>query len=1021
VWATVILLVSLTALVVVGASPPDSAHHSVAQGPTPEVITSSTAWNGVNYSATCSGCLPPDAQLASGAGYVVEAVNASYEVWTTGGTFVASSALSVLFGTGTDPLTDPQLRFDPTALRWFASIDDLHNDQIYYGASVTSDPTGSWNIQHFNIAGGDLPLRSTLGVDALNLVVATNLFSRATGAFLGSQVWVANKTQLMSGGGVATTNFAANPSYQALYPAEAQTPSATMYLVSDGTGGGTSFDLLTLTGSPPGATTLSSGVTFPISTTAPPNAAQAGSAKLVSVGDGRVESAIWRAGTLWAAATDGCVPSNDTILRSCLHLWELTTAASTMVQNFVWSTGPGTYDFYPALATDPSGELTIVFGESSASTDPGVFVTGQTSADALGSLEPAVLLKAGTGPDAPGSYCAGAVCPFGGYFGAAFEPFSGDRFWVVGEYIGSNSSTVFWHTWVASVVNVLTYAVNFTESGLPIGTPWSVTLNGNTSSSDTSKVVFLEPAGNYTYSVLNPISGTPGTRFVAAPTGGSFELTDQNVSVTIEFTKQYRLTTGAVPSDGGSIDPGSSWVNAASSVSLRALANSNFAFRSWEGNGSGSYNGSANPSELVMGGPIFENASFVNSTTYSVTFIESGLPSGTLWNVTLNGLPSISETANVSFNVTNGSYTYVVQTPIHGAAGVDYAAFLAEGTFVVRGMYRTIPVPYTTEYLLTTSSAPVGAGSDSPATGWFAAGSLVNVSAVPAAGYAFLSWTGSGPGNYSGGNDPGVVTMNGPILESADFQPISHPSFEVRFGVVASGAGNITFNGQVFTNNQTILVPPGTYALSQAPSVGWEFAQWAVAGGVTLGRGVVNVTGAGWINASYAALHLVSIVTAPAACGSVSVAGNAYADGASVALVNGTYPITASACGNFSMVSIAGTGGAHVSGNRLNVSGAGTVVATFVSHPAAGASPTGINTSIPLWALLLVAGLAVALLLLFLFGRSRRPRQPLVPAGISPGAANVSGETSARSPPPESVPEWDEGAGSTSQPPAGIN
>ncbi len=56
--------------------------------------------------------------------------------------------------------------------------------------------------------------------------------------------------------------------------------------------------------------------------------------------------------------------------------------------------------------------------------------------------------------------------------------------------------------------NLVTYAITFTESGLPSGTSWSLTLNNITKSSTTNTITFNEPNGTYSYS----ISGISGYR-----------------------------------------------------------------------------------------------------------------------------------------------------------------------------------------------------------------------------------------------------------------------------------------------------------------------------------------------------------------------------------------------------------------------------------------------------------------------------------------------------------------------------
>ncbi|MGC8673381.1 MAG: hypothetical protein ACP5TO_07800, partial [Thermoplasmata archaeon] len=45
------------------------------------------------------------------------------------------------------------------------------------------------------------------------------------------------------------------------------------------------------------------------------------------------------------------------------------------------------------------------------------------------------------------------------------------------------------------------YTITFTESGLPSGTSWSITLNNMTKSSTNTTIIYNEPNGSYSYSV----------------------------------------------------------------------------------------------------------------------------------------------------------------------------------------------------------------------------------------------------------------------------------------------------------------------------------------------------------------------------------------------------------------------------------------------------------------------------------------------------------------------------------------
>jgi hypothetical protein len=73
------------------------------------------------------------------------------------------------------------------------------------------------------------------------------------------------------------------------------------------------------------------------------------------------------------------------------------------------------------------------------------------------------------------------------------------------------------------------YAVNFTESGLPAGTTWSVTLNGTTESTNASWILFYAGNGSATYSV----GGVTG--YSANPAGSVLSISGAPVAQAISF------------------------------------------------------------------------------------------------------------------------------------------------------------------------------------------------------------------------------------------------------------------------------------------------------------------------------------------------------------------------------------------------------------------------------------------------------------------------------------------------------
>jgi len=79
---------------------------------------------------------------------------------------------------------------------------------------------------------------------------------------------------------------------------------------------------------------------------------------------------------------------------------------------------------------------------------------------------------------------------------------------------------------------------------------------------------------------------------------------------------------------------------------------------------------------------------------WKVTFVESGLPSGTAWSVTLNGSTSFSASTSLIVPISNGSYEYGI--PSVGT----YLASPGFGPVTMRGMNLTIAVKFTTPTVL---------------------------------------------------------------------------------------------------------------------------------------------------------------------------------------------------------------------------------------------------------------------------------------------------------------------------------
>ncbi len=115
---------------------------------------------------------------------------------------------------------------------------------------------------------------------------------------------------------------------------------------------------------------------------------------------------------------------------------------------------------------------------------------------------------------------------------------------------------------------------------------------------------------------------------------------------------------------------------------------------------------------------------------------------------------------------------------------------------------------YKTQYYLTMSSSE--GGNAFPYSGWRDSSESVQISAGPFLGNIFNGWSGSGPGSYTGTNNPANIIMNGPISETASFSSCSY-SIDPTSGNVGPTGDRISFG---------VYAQPGcTWGVLSAP--GW--------------------------------------------------------------------------------------------------------------------------------------------------------------------------------------------------------
>jgi hypothetical protein len=449
-------------------------------------------------------CSPPDPNDAVGPNHVFEMVNLAGIIYLKNGTVAKSTFPLSSFFNVSGTMSDPEILYDNISGRWFAAIIDINNDNIQIAVSTSKDPTSTFNLYSITTSPY-LPDQPYIGTSDNNFGIAANDYDNS-GNFIGSQYWIMNKAELVSG--ASTVDFSTDTpdsSVATLRPVRHLTSTSVFFMVANCIGScvtdsmstTSTVELFTVNGVPPGPVSVATQ-TFSISTSVQPvNAAQPGYSSLsryaLLTNDNRILSAIWESNTLWLAWADSCVPSGDTTTRSCVHLVEATVSGGTATKNqdFEYA-AKGDYLFYPSI-TLYHGQLVMVYGESSSTLYPSVFVTGRLPSDPANSLETPATIKIGTADDLSRRY--------GDYFGAGTDPVPTDNstFWVSGEY-RANSTFQDWNTVIAEVGS---FDPDFAISA----NPSNITMLAGSTGNSTITVAGYRFAGNVN---LNPTTSPKG-------------------------------------------------------------------------------------------------------------------------------------------------------------------------------------------------------------------------------------------------------------------------------------------------------------------------------------------------------------------------------------------------------------------------------------------------------------------------------------------------------------------------------
>ena len=199
------------------------------------------------------------------------------------------------------------------------------------------------------------------------------------------------------------------------------------------------------------------------------------------------------------------------------------------------------------------------------------------------------------------------------------------------------------------------------------------------------------------------------------------------------------------------------------------------------------YVASVNSSSLLLSGSSRVVTVSFSPYTYAVTFTETGLASGTSWSVTLNGATRTSGTAAITFNESNGTYTYSI------GSVTGYSISTAAGSVTVSSGSGSVAVKFTeNSYTLTLVESGLSPGqtwtvtvNGTPHT---VTGNSLTLSLVPGT----YTITAAGPSGYSVTlQSPNVTIGHSNTTFAVGFQSPSSSSLASGTGLEGIGIGAV--------------------------------------------------------------------------------------------------------------------------------------------------------------------------------------------------------------------------------------
>jgi len=366
--------------------------------------------------------IPPDTHGAVGLSHTIIILNGGFSIHnkTTGSQIGGIVKLPNFFSDlGAWDVFDPKAVYDPMTDRFFVvamANRRSSSASVVFGVSNTSDPTGIWNMYRIDADDGDKLWADYpyIGVNKNWLTLTHNMFANDS-TFHGSNIYVINKSSILSGGDASYTLFfnggRSAPAPAMTYDVDVEYQFMLSRRFNNFFGGSLEFSYIfgdvdsptfaigkSVTGDPWNANT--------------PKANQLGTSNKIATNDDRLMDVVMRNGHLWTVHNAGLSstfgPSGSSVV-TAVKWWRVdpfaTLNATTpaleegliydVLYDAVGNVAGYTHYFFPSISVNKNNEVMIGFSGSDFTIHPSSFYVYKNDSYPIDTVSSVSLIKAG--------------------------------------------------------------------------------------------------------------------------------------------------------------------------------------------------------------------------------------------------------------------------------------------------------------------------------------------------------------------------------------------------------------------------------------------------------------------------------------------------------------------------------------------------------------------------------------------------------------------------------------------------